>query len=511
MRFRPLPKGVPINALLIYPECPDTFWSFKHALKFLRKRAGSPPVGLLTVAAMLPEQWSKRLVDLNVTTLRDDDLAWADYAFLSAMTVQRDAARRIIARCREAGVKVVAGGPLFTIEHEQFQGVDHFVLNEAEVTLPPFLDDLARGQAQSVYTSTEFPDLQRTPVPLWRLADLRRYGWMSLQSSRGCPFNCDFCNVTSLFGHKPRTKTSAQIIAELDSLYALGWRRGVFFVDDNFIGNKRFLREDLLPALIRWRRTHPGIPLNTEVSMNLADDPELMALMVEAGFDTVFVGLETPDEAGLAECSKKQNQGRRLVADIKRMQRAGLQVQGGFIVGFDSDGPSIFQRQIDFIQSSGIATAMVGLLQAIPGTRLYNRLKSQGRILGPTSGDNVDGTTNIRSIMGAQQLREGYQSILKHIYAPRHYYQRVRTFLREYRAPAVTVRIQLDDLMAFLRSVVRLGILGRGRWYYWRLLVWTRLHRPELFSLAVRLAIAGYHFRKVCRQHVLKPLPGGTA
>ncbi|NLX58944.1 MAG: B12-binding domain-containing radical SAM protein [Phycisphaerae bacterium] len=499
-----------MNALLIYPECPDTFWSFKHALKFLRKRAGSPPVGLLTVAAMLPEQWSKRLVDLNVTTLRDDDLAWADYAFISAMTVQRDAARQIIARCREAGVRVVAGGPLFTIEHEQFQGVDHFVLNEAEVTLPPFLDDLARGQAKSVYTSTEFPDLHRTPVPLWQLADLRRYGWMSLQFSRGCPFNCDFCNVTSLFGHKPRTKTSAQILAELDSLYALGWRRGVFFVDDNFIGNKRLLREDLLPALIRWRRTHPGIPLNTEVSMNLADDPELMAMMVEAGFDTVFVGLETPEEAGLAECSKKQNQGRDLVADIKRMQRAGLQVQGGFIVGFDSDGPSIFQRQIDFIQSSGIVTAMVGLLQAIPGTRLYDRLKSQGRILGLTSGDNVDGTTNIRSTMSAQQLREGYQSILRHIYAPRHYYQRVRTFLHEYRAPTVKVRIQFDDLMAFLRSVIRLGILGRGRWYYWRLLVWTRLHRPELFSLAVRLAIAGYHFQKVCRQHVLKPLPGGA-
>ncbi|HOI56064.1 MAG TPA: B12-binding domain-containing radical SAM protein [Phycisphaerae bacterium] len=499
-----------MNALLIYPECPDTFWSFKHALKFLRKRAGSPPVGLLTVAAMLPEQWSKRLVDLNVTTLRDDDLAWADYAFISAMTVQRDAARQIIARCREAGVRVVAGGPLFTIEHEQFQGVDHFVLNEAEVTLPPFLNDLARGQAKSVYTSTEFPDLHRTPVPLWQLADLRRYGWMSLQFSRGCPFNCDFCNVTSLFGHKPRTKTSAQIIAELDSLYALGWRRGVFFVDDNFIGNKRLLREDLLPALIRWRRTHPGIPLNTEVSMNLADDPELMAMMVEAGFDTVFVGLETPEEAGLAECSKKQNQGRHLVADIKRMQRAGLQVQGGFIVGFDSDGPSIFQRQIDFIQSSGIVTAMVGLLQAIPGTRLYDRLKSQGRILGLSSGDNVDGTTNIRSTMSAQQLREGYQSILKHIYAPRHYYQRVRTFLHEYRAPTVKVRIQFDDLMAFLRSVIRLGILGRGRWYYWRLLVWTRLHRPELFSLAVRLAIAGYHFQKVCRQHVLKPLPGGA-
>jgi radical SAM superfamily enzyme YgiQ (UPF0313 family) len=497
---------------LIYPECPDTFWSFKHALKFLRKRAGSPPVGLLTVAAMLPQEWPKRLVDLNVTKLRDSDLAWADYAFISAMTVQRDATRQIIARCKAAGVKVVAGGPLFTIEHEQFADVDHFVLNEAEVTLPLFLADLEQGRAKPLYTSTEFPDISRTPVPLWHLADLRRYGWMSIQFSRGCPFNCDFCNVTSLFGHKPRTKTPAQIVAELDSLYALGWRRGVFFVDDNFIGNKKLLREELLPALIRWRHGHPGIPLNTEVSMNLADDPQLMAMMVEAGFDAVFVGLETPEDAGLAECSKTQNQGRDLVADIKRMQRAGLQVQGGFIVGFDSDGPSIFQRQIDFIQSSGIVTAMVGLLQAIPGTRLYDRLKGEGRIVGLSSGDNVDGTTNIRSTMSAEQLREGYQTILKHIYAPRHYYQRVRTFLQEYRAPhRPTVRPQFDDICALLKSMVRLGIVCRGRLHYWRLIVWTQLRRPELMSVAIMMTIAGYHFRKVCKLHVLKPLPGGSA
>ena len=453
---------------------------------------------------MLPEAWSKRLVDMNVTRLHGRDLAWADLVMVSGMVVQRDSARRVIRRCKDAGLTVVAGGPLFTIEHERFPEVDHFVLNEAEVTLPPFLADLARGRAKRLYTRTEFPDIRETPAPLWHLADMKRYGWMSLQYSRGCPFACDFCNVTSLFGRRPRTKTSGQILDELDGLYAAGWRDGVFFVDDNFIGKTRTLKTDLLPALIEWKRAHPGLPFQTEVSMNLADDPDLMRLMVEAGFYMVFIGVETPDEAGLAECSKRQNQGRDLVADVKRIQRAGLQVQGGFIVGFDSDGPSIFQRQIDFIQQSGIATAMVGLLQAIPGTGLYERLRREGRLLGLTSGDNVDGTTNLVPRMSAERLREGYRTILRHIYSPKQYYERVRTFLREYRAPSRQAPLRARDVMAFLRSVVRLGILAKGRLHYWRLLAWTYFCRPELLPLAVTLAITGHHCREVCRRHVLK-------
>jgi len=370
-----------MKILLIYPEFPDTFWSFKHALKFVRKRAGAPPLGLLTVAAMLPPEWEKRLVDLNVTGLSSKDMAWADYAYISAMIVQRDSARELIERCKKAGVKVVAGGPLFTMEHDQFPEVDHFVLNEAELTLPPFLADLANGCARPIYTTTEYPDIQQTPVPLWRLATLKYYDSVSIQFSRGCPFSCDFCNVTALLGHRPRTKTSAQIIAELDSLYAIGWRKSVFFVDDNFIGNKKLLKTDVLPALIEWRKGKTGMPFNTEVSINLADDAELLSLMTHAGFDTVFVGIETPNESSLVECSKTQNKGRDLVESVKQLQRAGLQVQGGFIVGFDNDTPSIFQQQIDFIQKSGIVTAMVGLLQAPPGTRLYERLAREGRLV----------------------------------------------------------------------------------------------------------------------------------
>ena len=484
---------------MIYPECPDTFWSFKHALKFIRKRAGSPPIGLLTVAAMLPADWPKRLVDLNVTRLRAKDLAWADLAMVSGMVVQRESARRVIGRCKAAGLKVVAGGPLFTIEYDQFEEVDHFVLNEAEVTLPPFLEDLKQGRAKRLYTSEERADLRETPIPLWDLADLKRYGWMSVQFSRGCPFNCDFCNVTALFGHKFRTKTSGQILAELDGLYDRGWRSGVFFVDDNFVGKKEVLKTDLLPALIAWQKTHPGIPFQTQVSMNLADDEDLMRMMVEAGFHMVFIGVETPDETSLVECNKKQNQGRDLVADVKRMQRCGLQVQGGFIVGFDSDEPSIFQRQIDFIQKSGIVTAMVGLLQAFPGTRLYERLAREGRLLGRPSGDNVDGTMNLIPRMSAERLYKGYRKILERIYSPKQYYERVRTFLREYHPPKAQERIRFRSVLAFLRSVLRLGILEKGRLGYWRLLAWTRLRRPELFPLAITLAISGYHCRKVCR------------
>jgi radical SAM superfamily enzyme YgiQ (UPF0313 family) len=491
-----------LKILLVYPEFPDTFWSFKHALRFVHKRASSPPLGLLTVAAMLPAEWDKRLVDLNVTRLAQKDLEWADYVFVSAMVVQRDSAYKVIARCKKAGVKVVAGGPLFTLEYEHFSDVDHFVLNEAELTLPPFLADLERGCAQRVYATTEFPDIRQTPIPLWKLADRKRYAIMNIQFSRGCPFSCDFCNITTLLGRRPRTKTAAQVIAELDSLYALGWRGGVFFVDDNLIGNKKELKTEILPALIEWRRGKTGLPFNTEVSINLADDDELMRLMVDAGFDTVFIGIETPSEDGLTECSKGQNKNRDLVESVKRIQRAGLQVQGGFIVGFDSDTPSIFQQQIDFIQQSGIVTAMVGLLQAPYGTRLYERLKGEGRLLNELSGDNADGSTNIIPRMNLDALREGYQAIMNTIYAPEHYYARVRTFLKEYKPPKIRNPFGVQYLLALPRSIYHLGIKGRERVYYWRLFFWTLFHRPKLFPLAITLSIYGFHFRRVCELHI---------
>jgi len=491
-----------LKILLVYPEFPDTFWSFKHALRFIQKKAAAPPLGLLTIAAMLPAGWEKRLVDLNAASLDDGDLAWADYVFISAMIVQRASAQAVIARCRKAGVKVVAGGPLFTMEHDQFPEVDHFVLNEAELTLPPFLADLALGRAQRLYATAEFPDISQTPIPVWSLANLKHYDTVSIQFSRGCPFSCDFCNITSLLGHRPRLKKAAQIVAELDALYALGWRKSVFFVDDNFIGNKKQLKAEVLPALIEWRKGKSGLPFSTEVSINLADDPELLQLMVRAGFDAVFVGIESPNEGSLAECSKTQNRNRDLVESVKTLQRAGLQVQGGFIVGFDNDTPSIFQQQVDFIQMSGIVTAMVGLLQAPLGTRLYERMRGEGRVVSDMSGDNMDGSTNIVPKMGLKPLREGYRQLLNQIYAPKFYYERVRTFLREYHPPEVRLHLDLQYVLALGRSIYRLGIRGVERVHYWRLFFWTLFRRPRLFPLAITLSILGFHFRQVVELHV---------
>ncbi len=444
----------------------------------------------------MPAAWEKRLVDVNVRPLREKDLAWADVVLVSAMIAQRDSAAQLIARCRAAGKTIVAGGPLFTVEHDQFPDVNHFVLNEAEATLPGFLDDFARGIAQRVYTSPELPDLRETPAPLWELADLRRYASMSVQYSRGCPFDCDFCSVTAMFGHRPRVKTPAQILTELDGLWRQGWRGTVFFVDDNFIGNKRSLREDLLPALIRWRQDKRGVAFYTEASINLADDGDLMRLMVAAAFDQVFIGIETPEEASLTECNKRQNRSRDLVADVKRIQRAGLQVQGGFIVGFDNDPPTIFQRQVDFIQKSGIVTAMVGLLQAVPGTKLHERLLQQGRLLGKTTGDNVDGTTNFVPRMNREALRDGYRQLMRHLYAPGPYYRRIRTFLREYQPPRFSGAPTPENIGAFARASVRLGVFGRERFHFWGLLMWTCFRRPTLVPVAIRLSIYGFHFRK---------------
>lgn len=493
-----------MNVLLLYPRFPVTFWSLSYALKFVGRQSVMPPLGLLTVAAMLPGDWVLRLVDTNVRELSDEDLAWADLALISAMGVQRSSAQDLISRLKRAAVKVVAGGPLFTAEPEAFPQVDYLVLNEAEITLPQFLADWNAGHPGRLYTTTAFADLSRSPIPRWDLLEMKKYFTMGVQYSRGCPFNCEFCNVTTLFGRKPRTKLPGQVIAELDGLRAAGWRHGVFFVDDNLIGNKKAARTELLPALIDYQGTHPvdGMPFNTQASINMADDPEMLELLSRAGFDTVFIGIETPDADSLAECGKVQNRRRNMIDDVRTIQRAGIQVQGGFIVGFDSDTPSIFQRQIDFIQKSGIVTAMVGLLNALPGTALYDRLRRDGRLLGDSTGDNVDGTTNFLPRMDLALLDAGYKRILDSIYSPSNYYRRVRTFLREYRPPTVRSHRDSDRRKAFLRSLYRLGILGKERIQYWKLMAWTLLRRPRLFSHAVTLAITGHHFRRVCEQHL---------
>jgi len=431
-----------MNVLLIYPKFPDTFWSFSYALRFIGKKAAFPPLGLITVAALLPEQFQLRLVDMNVSALTDDDLAWADMAFISAMAVQRKSAVQVIDRCKIQNLKIVAGGPLFTAQPDAFEQVDHLVLDEAEATLPAFIADMEDGSPKRIYRSNGYPDIHQTPIPLWGLIDMRRYASMNIQYSRGCPFNCEFCNITALFGRTPRTKSPQQVLAELEAIYQTGWRGNIFFVDDNFIGNKSSLKKYLLPALIDWRKDKKGCVFSTETSINLADDPQLMTMMSQAGFDSVFIGIESPDESSLTECRKTHNKNRDLLMDVKIIHRSGLQVMGGFIVGFDSDTPSIFQRQIDFIQKSGIVTAMVGMLQAPPGTRLFDRLAKEKRLCPDFSGNNVDGRTNIIPAMGLEHLVNGYRAIMKQIYSPRRYYQRIRCVLKDLKMPPATMRLK---------------------------------------------------------------------
>ena len=492
-----------MNILLLYPEFPDTFWSFKHALKFVRKKASLPPLGLITVSSMLPQQWQRKLVDLNVSKLSKKDLEWADIAFVSAMGVQKSSARKVIAKCKNAGLRIVAGGPLFTSEPDCFPEVDHFVLNEAEVTLAPFLEDLANGTPEKFYRSESFPDVRTSPVPQWELLNMKKYASMAVQFSRGCPYRCDFCNVTTLFGHKIRTKTSEQIVQELEAIYKRGWRESIFFVDDNFIAHKSYLKRELLPKLIEWQESKKTTTkFYTECSINIADDPELMKLMVRAGFNQVFIGIETPDSSALEACGKQHNTSRDMLENIKRIQRAGLEVQGGFIVGFDTDTPSIFQQQIEFIQNSGIVTAMVGLLQALPGTRLYERMENEGRLLSSSTGDNVDNTTNIVPKMDIDTLRKGYRDMMDYLYSPKNYYHRIKTLLLEYKPPKFKSRFRPGQLMAFFRSMVVLGIVGKERLHYWKMLFWTLFRQHQSLSLAVTLSIYGHHFRKVCALHL---------
>jgi radical SAM superfamily enzyme YgiQ (UPF0313 family) len=497
-----------LKILLVYPQYPDTFWSFKHALRIISKKAAFPPLGLLTVAAMLPNEWQKKLVDMNVTALTDEDLKWADYVFISAMVVQTDSVKEVIDRGNRLGAKIVAGGPLFSMGYEEFEGVEHFVLGEAEVTLPPFLADLDKGRAQHMYVSNERPDIIKTPIPMWSLINMKKYSSMNVQYSRGCPFNCEFCDIIVLNGHKPRTKTKAQLLAELDALYSQGWRNTVFIVDDNFIGNKKKLKAEILPAIIEWRqeRKYP-FPLLTEASINLADDEELMRLMVKAGFNSVFIGIETPNEESLAECNKLQNKNRDLAASVKKLQNYGLEVQGGFIVGFDNDPLSIFKSQINFIQRTGIVTAMVGLLNAPRGTRLYQRLKQENRLLKGISGDNTDCSINFIPKMDYEILINGYKYILNSIYSPKPYYERVKIFLKEYKPQGKRwSKLEFSHLKALVKSMWILGVKEKGRRYYWKLFASTLLRHPRSFPLSITFAVYGFHFRKVVEQYISKPV-----
>jgi radical SAM superfamily enzyme YgiQ (UPF0313 family) len=494
-----------MNILMIYPRYPITFWSFKYILKYISKKAAFPPLGLLTVASMLPKEWTVKLIDLNIEKLKDKDIAWADYVMISAMLIQKESVLEILTQCSRLKKKVIAGGPLFTANPEDYiNSVDHLILNEAEATLPLFLADLACCNTKKIYRSDSFPSLLSTPLPRWDLAQIKQYATLMIQFSRGCPFNCEFCDVTSLFGHKPRIKSEDQFLQEIQTIYDTGWRGALFIVDDNFIGNKKAIKS-MLPRVIAWMKAHKyPFELLTEASINIADDDELIHLMTEAGFRSIFIGLETPNEESLQECSKGQNCQRDLVAAIKKLQAAGLQVFGGYIVGFDHDDEGIFARQIKFIQETGVVTAMVGLLNALPNTRLWHRLNKENRLEDKSSGNNTDGSINFIPHMDKIKLIEGYNKLIKTIYSPRYYYQRVNEFLKTYKPQPLGRNNQYTfrRLQALIKSIFYIGILGNGRsqWYYWKLMLKTLLFYRKSFAEAVTLMVYGYHFRKMAKK-----------
>lgn len=486
-----------MKILLIYPQCPDSYWSFKHALKFISKKAAVPPLGLITVSAMLPSNWQKKLVDMNITKLNTSDIQWADYVFISAMYIQKESLNNVIGECKKLNKKIVAGGPLFTQEYKNYPQIDHFVLNEAEITLPLFLKDLDAGQPKRLYKTAKFADVSETPIPDYHLLARNKYAFMNLQVSRGCPFSCDFCEITALLGRKVRMKDSSQVVKELDTLYKLNWRGSIFVVDDNFIGNKKTVKNSLLPAMKNWMETHKfPFTFNTETSINLADDDELMSLMVATGFNSTFIGIETPEEQSLHDCNKVQNKNRDLLESVKKIQNAGLQVSGGFIVGFDSDTNDVFQRQIDFIQKSGIVSAMVGLLNAPKNTKLYEKLEAENRLTVETSGNNTDLTMNFVPKMNLNDLIEGYQKIIQNIYSTKPYYKRLRQLLINYN-PIYSQQTKIDFplLGAFFKTVFIIGFVNKGRGEYWKLLIWTLFNRPGSMIDAIAYTVYGYHYQ----------------
>jgi radical SAM superfamily enzyme YgiQ (UPF0313 family) len=488
-----------MKVLLINPEFPNTYWSFRHALSFDGKRSAYPPLGLLTVSALLPASWQRRLIDLEVRRLKRSDIEWADIVFVTAMLVQKESLRRVVERCKALGKRVVLGGPYVSTSAENVPDADHIFIGEAETTLPQFVKDLECGTAKRVYQAAERPPLSTTPIADFKLAELNRYAAMSVQYSRGCPFQCEFCDIIEIYGRVPRTKSNEQMLAEFDELLRLGWQGTLFVVDDNFIGNKKNVRR-LLPALADWqeRNGHP-FSLLTEASVNLADDDALLADMRRAGFRRVFLGIETPVEESLIEAQKAQNTRGSLLDSVKKIQSYGMEVMAGFIVGFDHDPEDIFDRQINFIRESAIPLAMVGLLTALPDTQLWRRLKKEGRLIAESGGNNTSDSLNFIPMMDPTILVEGYKSILQTIYNSKEYYQRARECLR---------RVAADDsepnnytlvsgLLALSRIILKLGIIDRERREFWKFFQHSIIEHPKYMARSMRLAAMGYHFRKL--------------
>jgi len=494
------------NALLVYPRFPPSYWGFQYALELIDKRSAMPPLGLITVAGMFPDRYRLRLVDMNVTELTDEDLQWADLVLTSTMVVQQHSLHEVIGHCNRLATPVAVGGPHPTSYITDIHGADHYLLDEVEESFPRFLADWEQGIAERIYRPEGKPAVTDTPVPRFDLLDLDAYSSMALQFSRGCPFDCEFCDITKLFGRKPRTKTNEQMIVELDTLYETGWRGPVFMVDDNFIGNKKEAMR-MLPAVTAWQKEH-GYPFGfyTEASVNLAKLEPLMDAMVQAGFSMTFLGIESPNPEALKKTKKVQNTARGdddfLLHAVRTIQSRGIEVSGGFILGLDGDGPEVFDAQVDFIQEAGIPMAMVGLLSALRGTDLYARLQKEGRLLDESSGNNVEVRLNFVPELDPDVLVRGYRQVLERLYGPNleAYFERCWTMLSNLGPQALPRRnVRSNEIWGALRSIRR-QLFSRQGPAYLKLLTRTLFRRPGMLPEAIRLGIMGYHFQRFTEQ-----------
>jgi radical SAM superfamily enzyme YgiQ (UPF0313 family) len=493
-----------MRVLLVQGRSAPTYWSYDFSLRFIAKDAALPPLGLVTVAALLPDSWELRLVDLNVRPLADREIAWADVVFVSGMLVQAGSMREVLQRARRLGRPTVVGGPAATTAPETFPEADHVFCGEAEGRVDLLIARMESGLADAPRLlspeARERPAMSQTRVPRFDLLQLDRYASLSVQYSRGCPFHCEFCDIIELFGRVPRVKSPEQVVAELDALYRAGGRGSLFFVDDNFIGNRREVAR-LLPAVKAWQDAH-GRPfdLYTEASIDLAAEPALVEAMVAAGFSAVFLGIETPSTEALAATGKRQNLKVDAATAVAQLTEAGIEVFSGFIIGFDTDGPDIFDRQIEFISRLPVPRAMVGLLNAAPGTALWRRLEREGRLRHAGTGDQFQ-RPNFEPVLDEATLLAGYRRVIDTIYSDEAYYDRCERHLRQTRFLPSPRRS--GGVASLLRAMVGIGLRGSRRRLFWSLAARSALRGYEPFVRAMTLAVLGEHLIRYTREVVI--------
>jgi radical SAM superfamily enzyme YgiQ (UPF0313 family) len=504
--FPPLGKNV--KALLVWPKIPNSYWTFAGMLELLPEKVVMPPLGLITLAALCPSQWTLRLIDEGVEDLTDDDILWADLVMVGAMSVQHEGQHRVLARARRLGRRTIVGGPFASGEPARMLPIaDHVVVGEPDEVFPAIARDLEEGTAKRLYEITDKPDVTKTPVPRFDLLKLDCYASMAIQFSRGCPFQCEFCDIIILYGRKPRTKLPQQTVAELDRLLSLGWKKQVFIVDDNFIANHSRALE-LCAELEKWQQAH-GFPVMfySEASMDLARRPALIEAMVKANFLYVFLGIESPSTESLKETKKFQNLAMDPVSCVEFLHQKGLWVTGGFIVGFDSDREDIFERQIEFIERTAIPWALLNPLKALPQTALYERMQKEGRLLEsqPSSGDSTP--PNFRTTLDQAVLMRGIGKTVATIYEPRRFFARAWRSLQSWQTRKCQHPAQEPTLGTILqimaRSVWHQGIRSSYRRHYWsfaaKVLARYAWDPPKLW-LAATIMISSHHFIPYARE-----------